>query len=216
LPVVEADFLAETRAAYDTVAADYANAYDTELARLPLDRALLRAFAEYCQPGPVADMGCGPGHITANLHGLGLDGFGIDLSPEMIAQARKAHPGLRFEVGSMTALELADGSLGGLLAFYSIIFVPPQRLPGVFAEFHRVLAPGAPLLLAFQAGDERRHLTEWFGHAISLHGYRLLPGQIAETLRSNGFAMLAEVLRQPVGPDEKVPRAYLLARRDNG
>ena len=53
-------------------------------------------------PGPVADVGCGPGHVTAFLKNHGLDVFGVDLSPGMIAQARAAHPELRFDIGSMT------------------------------------------------------------------------------------------------------------------
>ena len=92
--------------------------------------------------GPVADVGCGPGWVTAILARLGLDAFGVDLSPRTIALARRTHPHLRFEVGSMLALDLADGSLGGLLACYSIIHVPWELRPKLFAEFHRVLAPG--------------------------------------------------------------------------
>jgi ubiquinone/menaquinone biosynthesis C-methylase UbiE len=64
--------------------------------------------------GTVADVGCGPGRITAHLRQLGVDALGIDLSPAMIEVARRDHPGLRFEVGSMTDLALADASLAGL------------------------------------------------------------------------------------------------------
>jgi ubiquinone/menaquinone biosynthesis C-methylase UbiE len=60
----------------------------------------------------------------------------------MVAPARRSNPGLRFEEGSMTALDLPDGALGGIVAMYSIIHIPRERLPEVFAEFHRVLAPG--------------------------------------------------------------------------
>jgi len=86
----------------------------------------------------------------------------------------------------MTALDLPDGALGGIVALYSIIHIPPERLPGVFAEFGRVLAPGGHLLLAFQVGDERRHLAEWFGHAVSLDGYRWPPDRVAEMLSQAG------------------------------
>jgi trans-aconitate methyltransferase len=55
--------------------------------------------------GLVADLGCGPGRITAHLRDLGLDAFGLDLSPAMIGLARSEHPSLRFEVGPMDALE---------------------------------------------------------------------------------------------------------------
>jgi ubiquinone/menaquinone biosynthesis C-methylase UbiE len=49
--------------------------------------------------------------------GLVLPAFGIDLSPEMIAVARRTYPDLRFEVGSMLRLDLPDAALGGVLAF---------------------------------------------------------------------------------------------------
>ena len=88
--------------------------------------------------------------MTAHLHSLGLSAFGVDLSPAMIVVARRAHPGLQFNEGSMTALDLTDGVLGGIVAWYSIIHTPPERLPVVFAEFYRVLGPGGHLLLAFQ------------------------------------------------------------------
>jgi len=81
----------------------------------------------------------------------------------MVAVARRAHPDLRFDEGSMTALDLADGVLGGIVAWYSIIHTPPQRLPVTFTEFHRVLGPGGHLLLAFQAGDEKVHLEHGYG-----------------------------------------------------
>jgi len=52
-------------------------------------------------PGSVADVGCGPGYVTAHLHDSDVEVFGIDLSPEMIDIARRDHPHLRFEVGTM-------------------------------------------------------------------------------------------------------------------
>jgi len=214
--MTELPFLCATRAAYDSVAADYTERFRAELAGKPLDRALLTAFAELvlaADVGAVADVGCGFGHVTAYLHALGVDAFGVDLSPEMVALGRRAYPGLRFDVGSMTALDLPDGALGGIVAMYSIIHIPPDRLPEVLAEFHRVLAPGGQLLLAFQVGDEQRHLTEAFGRAISLDVYRLLPDRIAELLGQAGFVVHARMQREPDRPVEKVPQAHLLARR---
>lgn len=84
-----------TRASYDTVAADYEKLLRDELANSPFERAMLGVFAERvlgAGGGRVADLGCGPGRITGHLASLGLDVCGIDLSPEMIAVARWAHP----------------------------------------------------------------------------------------------------------------------------
>ncbi len=167
LAVLEADYLSATRAAYDTVARDYARLLAGALDRIPWDRAVLATFAELVardELGPVADVGCGPGRITGHLHHLGLDVSGIDLSPGMLAVARQALPGLRFAVGSMTALDLPDASLGGLVAWYSLIHIPPVDVPAVLAELSRVLVPGGQLLLAFQVGDECRHLEQRLLH----------------------------------------------------
>jgi SAM-dependent methyltransferase len=218
--VTEPDFLTSARTFYDTIAADYAAWVDAELAAKPLDRAMLAAFAELARgPLPVADLGCGPGRVTAHLRGLGLSSFGIDLSPEMVAIARRTHPELRFEVGSITALDLPDASLGGLVAWYSIIHCPPDQLPQIFSEFHRTLAPGAPALLAFQVGDEPSHITEPLGHPVSLDFHRRRPDHIAELLREAGLTLRARLLREPDQDEgtpypEKTPQAYVLARKE--
>ncbi|MGO4431328.1 trans-aconitate 2-methyltransferase, partial [Streptomyces sp. MCAF7] len=110
--------LSTTADAYDAVAVLYTELVRDELDHVPLDRALLAAFAEVARAtagaGPVAELGCGPGRITAHLRDLGLDVFGVDLSPVMIDIARETYPDLRFEVGSMDALDLADGELNGV------------------------------------------------------------------------------------------------------
>jgi SAM-dependent methyltransferase len=201
-----------TRAAYDTVAADYADLLRDELAVKPFDRAILAAFAELVGSGIVADIGCGPGRITAHLDSLGMPAFGIDLSRRMVAVARQAHPSLRFEEGSMEALDVADGALGGVVAWYSIIHTPPERLAAVFCEFHRVLSVDGLLLLAFQVGDEPRHLSRAYGHDIALDAYRLPPDRISEMLREAGFRVVARLVREPDG-SERTPQAFILARK---
>jgi SAM-dependent methyltransferase len=206
-------FLETTRIAYDIVAASYAELMEEEFGKNgPVERGMLAAFSELVGTGPVVEVGCGQGRIAAHLAGLGLAVWGLDLSPEMIAQARKRYPDLRFEVGSMTELDLPDGSLAGIVAWYSIIHIPPAVHPKIFAEFHRVLAPGGLALLAFQVGDETRHITEAYGHDnLSYDAHRLQPDRIAAQLVDAGFAMNTQTVRQPAGW-EPTPQAYLLAR----
>jgi SAM-dependent methyltransferase len=217
--MTEPDFLRATRASYDAVAADYARRFGDELTAKPLDRAMLAGFAELVQAagaGPVADIGCGTGRVTALLSGLGVSAFGVDLSPQMIAVARRLYPDLRFDVGSMLALDLPDGALGGVLAWYSTIHIPEERLPEVLAEFWRVLAPGGLVLLGFQVGDEPLHMTQGLGHAISLDFHLRQPDRVAGLLAQAGLVVRARLLREPdVDGDftEKTQQAFLLAAK---
>ncbi|SIR19771.1 class I SAM-dependent DNA methyltransferase [Micromonospora avicenniae] len=217
--MAEPAFLHETRASYDAVATEFAEQFTDELASKPFDRAVLAAFAELVVRdgnGPVADIGCGTGMVTAHLAGLGLDVFGVDLSPGLLALARRNHPGLRFEEGSMTALTLPEGGLAGITAWYSIIHVPDDLLPATFAGFRRALAPGGHLAMVFQVGDEPVVRTEAFGKSISLTFRRRRPEQVAAVLTDAGFELRAQLLREPepyAGGTETTQQAYLMARR---
>lgn len=206
------DWLTDTRISYDTVAESYTDFAREALAKLPLLRGVLAMFAEAAREvgGPVADVGCGPGLVTAHLRGLGLDAFGVDLSPRMVDIARRDHPGVRFEVGSMTDLDLADGSVGGVLAFYSVIHVPDEEVPSAFAQFRRVLRPGGVVMVGFHVGDRDHLKTEGYGgHPMSLHVHRRPVERVAGWLRDAGFAVEAQVL---IDPDEQVPGGMLFAR----
>lgn len=208
------DWLTDTRVSYDTVADSYADQLRDGLDGQPYLLAALALFAELVRGaggGPVADVGCGPGHVTAHLRDSGLDAFGIDLSPAMIEAARREHPGLRFDVGSMTELPLADASVAGLIAFWSLVHVPDHALPGVLGQFRRALRPGGPLLLGFHAGDSSRLKTEGYGgHPMKVYVYRRQPAGVAAALRAAGFAVEAQLL---LDPDGSLPGAVLFARR---
>ncbi|SNT65795.1 Methyltransferase domain-containing protein [Asanoa hainanensis] len=205
-------YLDTTRSSYDVVAAGYSARFANDLPGEPVKRSMLTLFADLAS-GRVADVGCGPGHVTKFLHGRGLDVFGIDLSPGMVEQARANYPELRFEVGSMTALDHPDSSLSGVNAFFSTIHVPDANLPGVLAEFHRVLAPDAPLLLAFQAGDDTNHVAEVWGHEIDLTFHRRRPETIAAMLTDLGFHVVVTTVHEPADVQPPKRAAYLIARK---
>jgi SAM-dependent methyltransferase len=215
--VTEPSYLTAVRESYDTVAAAYVERVPVVADMDPLSRAMLAAFAETVRKagrGPVADVGCGPGRLTAFLAGTGLSAFGIDLSPNMIEQARQAFPDLRFTVGSMTALDIGDDELGGLLAFYSTHHTPPEYLPVVFAEFHRTLAPGGHLMLGGHLGDHE-HVQGKQGYGglpVSYQSHLLPLERIAELLTEAGLVVTARLLEEP-GEDTKRRHGVLLARK---
>ncbi|HEX9037511.1 MAG TPA: class I SAM-dependent methyltransferase [Ktedonobacterales bacterium] len=205
-----------TRASYDAVAEEYAARFFGELAAKPLDRALLDAFAEQTRAlGPVADLGCGPGQVARYLSERGCEALGIDLAPEMVAVARRLSPGVRFEQGSMLALDVADGGWGGLTAFYSIIHIAPDDLGRALAEFHRALRPGGLGLLAFHVGTERIHSDEWWNRPVELDFQFYELDDLAGRLESAGFTIEARLVRRPYAPIEHPSqRGYLLARKE--
>ncbi|RVX46248.1 methyltransferase family protein [Nonomuraea polychroma] len=212
-----AGFLETTRSAYDARAAEYSALFRDPLADQPLDRALIDTFADLVKAtdaGPIADLGCGPGHYTAYLHARGLPVLGIDLAPGMVEQARQEHPGIRFEVGSMFALELADGSVGGVFSHYSIIHTPPERVHELFDEFSRVLAPGGHVLLSFSATDEPSpQVAESYDHVVAL-AYRWSTDMISGMLRERS---IIETARLVFSGDQDArrgfPRVFLLASK---
>ncbi|MFI0724101.1 class I SAM-dependent DNA methyltransferase [Streptomyces sp. NPDC021224] len=210
----EPSWLDDTRVSYDTVAESYTAYVRDLLDDLPRERAALADFADLVRAGgdgPVADVGCGPGRVTAFLRGLGLDAFGIDLSPRMIAIARRDNPGVRFAVGSMTDLPLPDASTAGILAWYSLIHVPDEAIPGVLGHFHRVLRPGAPVLLGFHVGDTSRLKTEGYGgHPMRVHVHRRSHDRLAAWLTEAGFTVASH---ETVTSAESPLGGMLLARR---
>ncbi|MFI6601667.1 class I SAM-dependent methyltransferase [Nonomuraea sp. NPDC050536] len=206
-------YLTTTAEAYDAVAVRYAEFVRGALDRQPLDRAVLAAFAEFVRTGGagplVAEVGCGPGYMTAHLRDLGLDAFGVDLSPVMIELARETYPDLRFEVGSMDAVDLADGALGGILSWYSVIHTPPEELPPYFAEFRRLLAPGGYLLLGFFESEGEPVVA--FDHKVT-PAYRWPIEDLAELARKAGLVEVGRMLREP-HEDERFRQGRLLMRR---
>jgi SAM-dependent methyltransferase len=215
--VNEPAHLAAVRASYDTVAAAYLATVPAPADLDPLSRAVLDAFAETVRAaglGPLADLGCGPGLLTAYLAGAGLPVLGVDLSPRMVALARGAFPELPLAVGSMTALGIADGRLGGVLAYYSTHHTPPELLPAVYAEFHRVLAPGGRLMLSGHVGhgERVRPASAYGGLPVSYETHLLPADRIAELLDGAGFIVTAR-LSEPAGEGRKRAASTVLATK---
>jgi ubiquinone/menaquinone biosynthesis C-methylase UbiE len=209
------EWLDDTRESYDRVAVNYADRLRDSVSRSPVLRMTLGLFADLVRrggdPGPVADVGCGTGHVTAHLAGLGLDAFGIDLSPGMVALARRDFPALRFAVGSMTELPLPDESMAGVLSWWSLIHVPDEAVPGVLGPFRRVLRLGAALAVGFHVGAVARAKTEGYGGLpMKVHVHRRSPAQTARWLREAGFEVTGEWVDE-LG--SAVPQAVVYARR---
>jgi len=208
------------RAAYDTVAAAYERQFRAELDDKPLERGLLGAFCNMTPQGVIADIGCGPGHITGFLAARREQVVGFDLSPRMIALARRHNPALSFAVASMTDLPCPDGSFAGVVAMYSIIHLDSAQRVRAFGEFARTLRLDGTLLVSFHVdgpglgpGDVN-HLSTFLGHSVDMDGYFLDPTVVTRELVGNGFRVEARLDREPIaGIEFASRRCYVLGRR---
>lgn len=201
------------RASYDAVAAEYAEHLSDELSYKPLDRALLGMLVEASAGRPVADLGCGPGHVAAWLVERGVRAVGIDLSPGMVAIAARDHPAAEFRVGDLRDLPASDGEFGAVLALYSLIHLAPVDLPAAAGELARVVVPGGLVLVAFHLGEEVRHVTDWWGHGVDLEFRFLETDTVCGHLEGAGLVVDAVVERAPYAQEVSTRRAYVLARR---
>lgn len=192
----------QVRDAYASVAGLYIELFGTSGAVHPDDLALIE---RHLSKGPVLDLGCGPGHLTDHLRSLGVDAIGIDLVPEFIAHAKATHPDGDYRLGSMKDLGVPSRSVAGILAYYSLIHLPPPDVDAVLAEFRRVVVPGGTVVVGFVDGDDG---VEAFDHKV-ITAYRWSVGELSERLARAGFTAV-EHLRRP-GDDTQRPQATIAA-----
>jgi SAM-dependent methyltransferase len=199
---------------YNRVAADYAGEYLRELGRKPFDQDILNRFAvSMRRQGPVCDVGCGPGHIARYLSDRGVSMRGIDLSAEMIAHARRLHPGIDFDRCDMLDLDFADATLGGIICFYAIIHIPRADVPRALAQMWRVLRPQGRLLLSFHGGEGTLHREEWYGKTVSIDVTMFEREEMERYLTASGFEV-EEIAERPPYPFEyQTRRLYAFARK---
>ncbi len=204
------------RAAYDAVAGDYSEHLFNELTGLPFEGWLLDRVAAHADGGPVVEVGCGPGHVTAYLAAAGAEATGIDLSPGMVAAARQRFPDGSYEVGDLRRLmrPTSAGGWSAVLAWYSLIHLAASELPDAIAALTRPLAPGGWLVLGMHAGAEIKHVDTWFDAEIDLDFVLHDPAAIAGLVEAAGLVDAEWYHRGPLAHrEETTERLYVVARK---
>ena len=187
-----------TTVAYGSRAIEYTELLGSMSAVHPSDRQIIDSWAERVT-GRVLDAGCGPGHWTNYLTQLGLTARGIDIVSSFIDHAKSAYPGIPFDVRSIDAIDEGDGSLAGVLSWFSTIHHEPDVIAVPIAEFARVIRPGGQFVLGFFSGDA----IEPFDHAV-VQAFRWPPRELRRILKEEGFDVLETHVREarnqrPVG-----------------
>jgi SAM-dependent methyltransferase len=201
------------RTSYDRVADTYVELNLGDITTYPWLRTAIDGFAAAVHGlGPVLDVGCGPGDVTAYLAERGLDVSGVDLSDRMIEHARRLHPDQRFAVASATELELENSSYGGILGWWSLFNLPRDVLPQVLQSFARALVPGGHVIIGMHQGDGETVRTEAYGGLpVAWTTYLWQPDALWALLGAAGLDPVADLrLSESVAG---VPSLVLVARR---
>ncbi len=209
---------AKVIAAYDTIAATYAGDPSSEV-RHPFEAWLLDEVPGLAEDFPVADLGCGPGHVAARLVDAGAEVVAFDPSPAMVAAARAAHPELEVQQASLAQLmrPRTAEAWGVVVAWYSLIHLAASELPDALAALARTVRVGGWVLVALHAGEGVVHADEWLGHPVDLDVVLHDRRHVVAAAESAGLTVLESYTRGALRPPhgtEQFDRLYVLARRD--
>jgi SAM-dependent methyltransferase len=184
---------AEISDAYGAAAQLYISMFGSVADVHPDDLHLIRRHLGD-QTGPVLDLGCGPGHLSGYLRGLGVDVTGVDLTPEFVQHASATHPAIAFSVGSLQSLHRPDHTWRGILAWYSLIHLPPSELESALADLRRAIVAGGVLVTGCFTADQ----AGAFDHKV-LTAYRWPVDEFVRRLSVAGFTELERIERPAEG-----------------
>lgn len=209
---------AKVLAAYEVIAETYAADPSSEV-RHPFEAWLLDEVPGLAEDHPVADLGCGPGHVAARLAEAGASVVAFDPSPAMVAEARAAHPELEVQQASLAQFLRPRNApaWGVVLAWYSLIHLAASELPDALATLARTVRVGGWVLVALHAGQGIVHAEEWLGHEVDLDIVLHDRVQVVAAAEAAGLTVLESYTRgalQPPHGSERFDRLYVLARRD--
>jgi len=136
----------------------------------------------------ILDLGCGTGHLTAQLAARGARVVGIDLSQEMIATARQHYPDLSFEIADARKLAY-DQEFDGVLSNAVLHWVPEAA--AVAAGVARALKPGGRFVAELGGRGNVARLLAALRHAA-----RPLGIELADTWYFPSIAEYTRVLEE--------------------
>lgn len=181
------------REGYSSRAVEYTELFGDIAQMDAIDRERIAQWAAGVD-GRILDAGCGPGHWTAFLADRGHEAEGVDLVPEFIETATTRFPHVPYRVASVADADIEPASLGGVLAWYSLIHARPDELPSLLAGVRHALRDGGRLLVGFFDGVD----GESFPHAVTTAHHWSIEGMTA-LLEDAGFSVLDSDARRQDG-----------------
>lgn len=198
---------------YDALAAVYDDTFPTGYGS-QVERSAVDMFADAVgaldRRGPVVDVGCGTGHQTHDLSSRGFDVVGVDPSQGMLERARQRFPAVTLVQDDALLVRVQAETFAGIVARYSLIHVPPDRLPAVLSAWVSRLQPGGPVLTAFQALDaEDPADVRGFDHAVA-PAWRWRPDAMSSALADAGLTECWRLVTAARGGYHRFPECHLM------
>ncbi len=206
-------------AEYDQLAEAYAAASVSELDGKPFDRWLLARLGAAAAGGQGLDVGCGPGHVAGYLSDHGVAMTGLDLSSNMVAEARARQPDIQFVQGSFVVPPMPRGAdprdpgWGLVTAWYAFVHLAQSELAPTMSALARVLRRDGTLALATQVGNDVHHPGTLWGVDTALDFVRHDADAVVEAAEAAGLVDIEWYVRSPLPQEAATQRLYLLARR---
>ena len=138
---------------------------------------------------------------------------GIDLTPAMAAEAHARHPAVPCVVADLRRLPVRDGHAAGIVAFYSLIFLPRPELRPAVDGLARALAPDGVLLVAVHEGDGEVHADELIGEPVSVDATLFTAAELTAAVEAAACTVEEVVERPPHAFEHPTTRLYVRARK---
>jgi uncharacterized protein YceH (UPF0502 family) len=204
---------------YDRLAERYAAELYDELDAKPFDRWLLARLAADAGGGQGLDVGCGPAQVAGYLAARGVRMTGLDLSPNMVAQAKVWQPDVQVIRGSFVVPPMPRGGdprdpgWGVVTAWYAFVHLAASELAPTMAVLTRVLRRGGVLALATHVGNEVRHPGSLWGVDTDLDFVLHDAEAVVAAAEAAGLVDIEWYRRSPLPQEVSTQRLYLLGRR---
>lgn len=206
-------------AEYDRLAEPYAVALGGELDGKPFDRWVLARLATEAAGAQGLDVGCGPGQVAGYLAEQGVAMTGLDLSPNMVDEARARQPDVQVVHGNFVVPPMPRGGdprdpgWGLVTAWYAFVHLAQSELAPTMVALTRVLRRGGLLALATHLGNEVQYPDVLWGVPTDLHFVLHDAEAVVAAAEAAGLVDIEWYRRSPLPQEVPTQRLYVLGRR---
>jgi ubiquinone/menaquinone biosynthesis C-methylase UbiE len=172
----------------------------------------LDRLARLLRPGDsILDLGCGPGVPSTRWLAERFLVTGVDISQRQLEFAQRNVPTARLVLADMMTLDFPAASFDAVVALYSLLHVPTDRIGDLLARIAAWLRRGGLLLATFGTREGDGVQDDWLGVPMFFSGHR--PDGNRALLAAAGFSVIGDEVVSTIEPQEGDVRFHWLLGR---